>query len=178
MKLQSQTLYFTENVTEIKLLARRFCCKYIRILGNVQCILHQSIIRYIDVSRYIVIRYIFGLFILLHSRILISLCLCALVCILPSLHLHIFRFIQPCPHPCVLTSWGSCVLACILACSHPNILRFISVSLYTRILPSSYPQIHMCQLVSPHTHILVCSGFRVLSSMITSSGQCVVDTNE
>ena len=151
----------------------------------------------------------FDLFISSHPHTLISLgscalacilaspypCLCVLACILASLHPHIFRFICPCLHPCMLISFGSCVFASILASSHPDILTFICVSLYPRILTSSYPQVHVCLLVYLHPHILiplgslrllvsldphilVSSSLCMLASMLTSSGQCVLDRNE
>ena len=113
-----------------------------------------------------------------HPRILISLCLCVFACVLSSLHPHIFRFICPFLHPCILISSGSCVFACILASSHPDIFRFICVNLYPCIRTSSYPQVHVRLLVSSHPHILISSGLCVLASMLTPSGQRVLNTNE
>ena len=113
----------------------------------------------------------------LYPRILISLCSCVLSCILTSLHSHIFRFICPCWHPCILISSGSCVLACILTSSH-FISSVTCACLYTYVLTSSYPQVHMRLSVLSHPHILASSGLCVFVSMLTSSCQCVLDTNE
>ena len=134
-----------------------------------------------------------------HSQILISLGSCAFSCILASSHPHILVcvYLLVSSHPyilvssgsyplsCILIGAGSCALACILASSHPHMLRLIIVSLYIRmlissdscvfacILASSYPQIYVCLLVSshPHIHRFMCA------SMLISSGQCVLDTN-
>ena len=126
--------------------------------------------------------YVFDWFISSHRHTLISLRFCTLACILASsypclcilasilafLYLCNFMFICPCWHPCV----------CLLVPLHPHILRFISASLHTRIVASLYPQIHVCLLVSSHPHILVSLGSCVLVSMLTASGQCLLDTNE
>ena len=119
--------------------------------------------------------------------------MCALSCILASLHPCIFRFISPCLHPCILISSGSCVLAYILASSHPHILRFINVSLYTRtliftgscvlvgILASSHPRIIRFVCVCWHAHILrsMCSQYKwlIVFSQSPSSiilGNCAI----
>ena len=131
----------------------------------------------------------------LYPHILASSCLCVLACILASSHPNIFRLI--CPFiPCILISSGSCVLGCILASLHPYILRFVSVSLYPCILfashilrfmcaclylcilISSYDLAHVSLLVPSHLHIFVSLGLSILASMLTSSGQCVLDMNE
>ena len=136
--------------------------------------------------------YIFDKFISSHPRILISLGSFALPCILASSYAHVVcTWLYPCIrtslylqvhmpllaslHPHILRFVCSCLYPCT---SHPHILRLISVSFYTRILASSYPQIHVCLLVFSHPHILVSSGLCVLASILTSSGQCLLDTNE
>ena len=69
-------------------------------------------------------------------RILISLCLCVLVCILESLHLYIFRFVCPCLHPCILASSYPQVYVCLLVFSHRQVNVF-SIQMNNCILASS-----------------------------------------
>ena len=117
----------------------------------------------------------------LHPCILISSGLLVLACILTSSHPYILRFICVSLYICIFASSYPQVHVCLLVSLHPHspyILRFMCVCLYTCILTSSYPQVHVRLLVSSHPHILVSSGLSVFASMLTSSCQCVLDTNE
>ena len=140
-------------------------------------------IRYIDISRYTHIVshcvyrlwwnlektymfYIFDWFISAHPHILVFVYTCLYPRILTCLNLQVHMLLLPSLHPHILAS------------SHPHILRFMCTCLYPCILPSSCPQFHVCLLVSSHPHMLVSSGLCVLASILTSSGQFVLDTSE
>ena len=95
-----------------------------------------------------------------------------------SSHPDILMFVYTCLYPRILTSLYLQVHTPLLPYLHPHMLRFMCDCLYPCILTCSYPQVHVCLLVSSNPHILASSGFRVLASMLTLSGQCVLDTNE
>ena len=115
---------------------------------------------------------------ILHSRILRFVCTCLYPCILTSSYPQVHKCQLLYSHPCILISSDSWVLACVLASSHPHLLRFMCACWYPPILTLSYPQAHVYLLVSSHRHILLSSVFCVLASMLTSSDQRVLDTNE
>ena len=120
----------------------------------------------------------FHLFISSHPHIIMFLGSCALACFLALSHSHILIFMCTSLYPRILTSSYPQVHVPLLASLHPHILRFVCACLYHWILTFSYPQFHVCLLVSLHPHILGSLGLYVLASMFTSSGQCVLDTNE
>ena len=123
-------------------------CLYPRILTS----------SYLQVVWSLEITYMFDIFdwlISSHSQILISLGSCAFSCILASSHPHILVcvYLLVSSHPYILVSSGSYPLSCILIGSGSCALACI--------LASSHP--HMLRLMC--------------ASMLISSGQCVLDTN-
>ena len=99
---------------------------------------------------------------------------------LAALHPHIFRFICPCLHPCIIISSNSCVLACNLVSSHLLILRLMH-SVCLLLSSSPHILISLCSCMPAcilHPYILISSGSYICPCLhpciLITSGSCVL----
>ena len=179
-------------------ITRSICHLAVQIEGNVWCIMHQNMIRYIPLDipyTHVDIQTLpLGIQTDVKSRSNLHVCYIWLLYILESSHPHVLRFLCTCLYPRILISSCSCVLACILASLHPHVFRFICLCLHPCILLSSGSCVLVCILASSHPHILrfICVSLypRILASsypqvyarllvsshphILVSSGLCVL----
>ena len=114
---------------------------------------------------------------------------------LVSSHPRIPMFMCTCVHPCIPSHPQDrvvCLYPCIFTSSYPQVLKCLRVSLHLCVImflmfmcaglgpcifASSYTQVPVYLLVFLHPYILVYSSLCVFAGMLTSSDQCVLDTN-